>query len=89
MRQVLKHRSFRNFFYCNLRENRNSRANADKNIRSEGECQKEAEKLLSEKLKKGYMEGEERASSAPVAKKMRRRKVGDKKIGFFTFRNIS
>ncbi|MBE8399412.1 LIC_11051 family fibronectin-binding protein [Leptospira borgpetersenii] len=40
-----------------------------KTFGSKGECQKEVQKLLSEKLKKGYMEGEERASSAPVAKK--------------------
>ncbi|EMO65006.1 WGR domain protein [Leptospira borgpetersenii serovar Pomona str. 200901868] len=45
-----------------------------KDFDTEEKCLKEVQKLLSEKLKKGYMEGEERASSAPVAKKMHRRK---------------
>ncbi|MCL8266988.1 leucine-rich repeat domain-containing protein [Leptospira weilii] len=40
-----------------------------KTFGSEEECQKEAKKLLQEKLKKGYAEGEGQTSSAPVAKK--------------------
>ncbi|ULH27803.1 LIC_11051 family fibronectin-binding protein [Leptospira weilii] len=40
-----------------------------KTFGSEEECQKEAKKLLSEKLKKGYAEGDVQISSAPVAKK--------------------
>lgn len=59
LQSILADRSFRKFFHCSLWKNWFSGQTQTKNFDDKETCLREAKKLLSEKLKKGYIDESE------------------------------